>query len=61
MGDPYNNTVRHKCAVNLLPDESFYNLQSMLFNSANMMEILEFIMKVKEFSAEYRVTVSACS
>ena len=44
--------------VNLLPDESFHNLQRMLFDSADVREIVNFIMQVEGFSASYRVNVA---
>ncbi len=43
--------------VDLLPQEAFYEMKSMLFDSVDSTLITDFLMRVREFSTEYRVQV----
>ena len=64
MGDPYDTSSPSKCAVNMLPDESFNNLKSILFDSADINEINNFIMQVGGYMDCLRVcfvSAEACS
>lgn len=44
--------------IDLMPEEAFYEMKSMLFDSVDSTVIVDFLMRVREFSAEYRVQVS---
>jgi hypothetical protein len=48
--------------IDLLPEEAYYEMKSMLFDSVDSTVIVDFLMRVQDFSAEYRVQVCAfCS
>lgn len=44
--------------IDLLPDEAFYEMKTMLFDAADSTVITDFLMRVREFTSEYRVGVS---
>jgi hypothetical protein len=55
-GQPKPYITKHNL-VDLLPKEAFYEMKSMLFDAVDSTVITDFLMRVKEFSAVYRVQV----